>query len=100
MNPQFLHDLLMEFARTELSDDHAEVSIGRTAHGRLYAVLASNRFDNMEVTERQDRIWSFLRQRLSAEERQQISAIFAKGVMEAVVEEHLSDSSQELLWLR
>ena len=80
MNPQFLHDLLMEFARTELKDPRAELSLGRTGHGRLYAVITSSTFDGMEVTVRQDRIWSFLRQRLDADDRQQISAVFAKGI--------------------
>ena len=99
MSPQFLHDLLTEFAKFELKDIRAEVSIRRTAHGRLYALLTSSTFDGMELFERQELIWSFLEQRLDADDRQQISAVFAKGIMEAVVEEYLSESNQELSYL-
>ena len=59
-----------------------EVIVGLNAIGRPYGIVIWNRFDGMEVTKRQKTIWNFVRAALTKEEAQDISAIYARGMLE------------------
>ena len=63
------------------------VTIGKNRVGGLYAILVWNGFDSMEVTKRQDLIWTFIRKKLNDEECRAVSVIYARGVQEAMISE-------------
>ena len=83
------------------TSDDFEVTVGTTPIGRLYAILVWNRFDSMEVTQRQEKVWEFVRSHLpNKADQQNISAVFTHGAAEfAVTEELKAQEREKLPWM-
>ena len=89
---QHLTDGLTAFCREQKArEQDFAVYVGRNEIGRVYAALTWNKFDAMEITQRQKLVWNFLRNYLSADELDQISLIYTRGAMEVVVEDELEN---------
>ena len=70
------------FAHQNVGSGEYRVFVGFTLLGRVYGIVAWSRFDNMEVTKRQEVVWKHIRQKLEPNEVRKISAIYTKGMVE------------------
>ena len=82
-----LHCALMDFCKAQGSAPQADdISVDRNWTGRIFAFVICDTFDTVEVTERQKRLWKYLRENLPEDVLAQIAVVFTKGRKEGITE--------------
>jgi hypothetical protein len=95
-----LRDVLVRFCEAQrASPGEYDVVVGTNSLGRVFGVVAWNRFDSVEVTERQKMVWDFVRSNMVPEDTRSIAAIYTRGMMEWIAEQEFkSQKTEGLPW--
>ena len=97
-----LKSVLGDFCKSLGGKPHqVKIEVGETRFGRLFGNITWHGFDNIGISERQNKVWDYMRSHMSRSDLPMVFVVYTKSPQERIVEEEITAlANQELPWAK